>query len=115
MKYPHHLRVTRQGSGGTQNPDTGEWTPPVEAVLYDGPADYQDKSVVVERDADGTPTRSADGTAYVPDYQRKSVRLMQPGDHAVVRFPASEGGGVEDAAIAETQVMDGAVFLNRVR
>jgi hypothetical protein len=115
VKYAHSLRVTRQGDGGTQDPKSGEWLPPTEAVLYDGPADYQDESVAVEFDEDGTPTRRADGTAYVPDYKRKDVRLMQPGDHAVVRFPLGEGGGVEDAAVAETQVMDGAVFLNRVR
>jgi hypothetical protein len=109
MTYLHRLVVTRPAAGGgTQDSDTGVWTPGPAGVqtLYDGLADVQDAGESIPRNASGMPTLNSEGTAYLADEKR--AYNIQPGDAVVVHYPE---GYTADAQVGFVRILDGVLLL----
>lgn len=69
MRYPDHLRITREGTrGGTTVPLTGVYTrtPGGDVLLYDGPADIQPGSRSYRRGPAGEPVGDPPDVAFLP-------------------------------------------------
>lgn len=105
MSYPHRLSITREGTG-SQDPDTGAWTPGTAVMIYDGPADVQDGGETIQRDSDGRPTAVSDATAYLED--ERAVGSIYVGDRAVVTW---EDGTTADARVLKVVRLDGKLQL----
>lgn len=105
MSYPHRLLVTREGAG-SQDPDTGAWTPGTPVTIYDGPADVQDEGEAIQRDSDGRPTKVSDATAYLAD--ETGMGAFKERDVAVVTW---EDGTTSDAVVQKIVRLDGKLHL----
>jgi len=107
VKYPDRVRVYRQtGTAGTQDQDTGVFTPGAapETTYYDGPADAQDMTAVVARDASGLPIQTADGTIFLRD--ERVLRYLAAGDLLAITLKDGTALGAEIAGIRR---LDGAI------
>lgn len=105
MRYPHTWTCTRS-SGGTQDPDTGEWTPGATTTVYSGPADCQDEGETIRRDADGRPVTMSEAVLYLAD--ETAVADHRPGDTGTVTW---EDGTTDDAEVAKVVRLDGKIHL----
>lgn len=108
MKYPDRLVVTRAGAGTTDE-DTGDFVPGVATTVYDGPADVQDEPRVLERNAEGIPTKVAYATAFLKDESR--MRNFREGDACAIVFG---DGFEEDAEVLRVNRFEGSLYLGRV-
>ena len=104
--YPHRLRITRPGTGGSQDPDTGEWTPATEVVAYDDWADVQDAGEAVPRTATGQPVKESDATAFLKDEEAGLEIAVD--DKAVVTYP---DGRYAEGEVKFVRDLDGAVLI----
>lgn len=115
MQFPHHLKVTRGGSGGAEgslDPDTGIWTPAespaADLVLYDGAADVQDPGTMIRRTQEYIPVMNAssDLTAFL--YDERAIRKIKNNDQAEVTW---EDGSVETFTVVRSHHIDGSITL----
>lgn len=104
--FPHHLRITRPGEGGAQDPETGAWLPAPPVVVYDGAADVQDEGPALAQAGDGTPTVESDAAAYLE--VESAAAAIRVGDDAVVTW---EGGEQSEGQVERVRRLDAAVML----
>lgn len=107
-RYPHGLVISRPTSSpGTQDPDTGVYTPAGAATMvYEGRADVQDGGEQKAHNAAGMPEKQAEGTAFLAD--RRTLFDIRPGDDAEVTYP---DGATADGVVVFYRVVDAAVLL----
>lgn len=108
MKYPDRLVITRAGEGTTDE-DTGNFVPGLATTLYDGQADVQDEPRVIERNAEGVPTKVAYATAFLKD--ERQMRQLREGDTCAITFG---DGFAEDAEVLRVNRFEGSLYLGRV-
>lgn len=65
VSFPDTLLLTRP-TAGTQNAETGAWTPGTPTTLYSGACDAQDMPQITERDEAGAATQVADLKIFLP-------------------------------------------------
>lgn len=124
MKYGQWVLIGRPSGPGEVDEDSGDWTPAALTTLYEGFADVQDKGVTIERDASGYPTRSADGTLFLPETVPvggfrvgDTVRILW--NPEVTGTPVDwdalpDGADAEDAQVAQVTRLDQSMFIERV-
>jgi len=96
------------GAGGTQDQDTGVWTPGSTAtsVLYQGPADVQDVGTVLARDPTGEPTDVSDATVFLEDDS------VIPDLKSSYRIDITyRSGKTQSGQIKQARQLDGAVLI----
>lgn len=108
MSYPHRWVCTRPDptDPGTQDPDTGAWTPGSGTTVYDGEADCQDEGETLRRDQDGRPLQSSEAVLYLEDESK--VADHRPGDTGTVTW---EDGTTSDAEVVRVVRLDGKLHL----
>ena len=108
MKYPHSWRCVRDDpdNPGSQDPDTGEWTPAADTVVYDGAADCQDEGEVLQRDAEGRAVTMSEAVLYLED--EAAAPDHEPGDVGTVTW---EDGSTDDAEVQKVVRLDGKLLL----
>lgn len=108
MKYPHNWRCTRPGEG-TQDPDTGAWTPGEPTVVYDGAADCQDAGTESSRDPEGRLVLRSTSKLFLA--RESAAKDHQQGDVGVVTW---EDGSTDDAEVSLVRYLDGTLELDWV-
>lgn len=108
MRYAQRVRIHRSSGGGTQDEETGGWTPGGSADVYNGPADVQDQPRALSY-ADGRPTQTSDAEVYLAD--PGAVPLVRIGDLAEVTW---EDGSTMDARVIRTERLSSVLFLERL-
>lgn len=105
MRYPHTWTCTRSGEG-SQDPDTGEWTPGTDTTVYDGPADCQDEGSETSRDAEGRLVVRSVSTLFLED--EDAAHDHRTGDVGTVTW---EDGDTDDAEVTAIRRIDGRMEL----
>lgn len=92
MRYRYRARITRPNpGGGTQDPETGVFTPSGAAtVILDCECIAQDSGQTVSRNASGMPWLQADSTWIVPRRVRDQLLSVEPDDNAELFYPNSD-------------------------
>lgn len=96
------------GAGGSQDPNTGAWTPGSTAasVLYQGSADVQDVGTVLARDPTGEPTDVSDATVFLADDS------VLPGLKSSYKVDITyRNGKTQSGQIKQVRQLDGAVLI----
>lgn len=105
MRFPHTWTCTRTGTG-SQDPDTGAWTPGAPASVYDGPADCQDEGEETSRDPQGRLIVRSVSRLFLADESKTAAH--RTGDVGVVTW---EDGTADDAEVVQVRRLDGTLRL----
>jgi hypothetical protein len=111
LSYDHTVVVSR-ASAGTQDRDTGAWTPGAPTQLYSGPADVQDMpSRELMRMQAEEPQQMADARIYLPDTiagqeWNDEMLTIQTEDDVLVTYP---GGAIRGAKVRKVRWLDGRI------
>lgn len=105
VRYPHTWTCTRSGAG-SQDPDTGAWTPGADTTVYNGPADCQDEGTETSRDAEGKLVVRSVSTLFLED--EGAAPDHQEGDVGTVTW---EDGTTDDAEVVRIRRLDGSMEL----
>ena len=108
MRYPHTWTCTREDpdNPGSQDPDTGEWTPGGAVEVYNGPADCQDEGEVLGRGSDGRAVKRSDAVLFLEDESKVADHVA--GDVGTITW---EDGSTDDAEVEEIVRLDGKLRL----
>jgi hypothetical protein len=113
--FLHRVAIARRLGGGTTNPTTGKYEPPVgdPTTIVNGTgaepnADMQDTQRVLARDASGTPTLTARGQCFLKD--ETLIDALAIGDTGTVA--GEEYGAGVDFEVVGLQRIDGSFFVN---
>lgn len=106
-RFPQTLVVSAEVAGGTQNRETGVFTPPAPgAAIYNDAADVQDEGEEIPRDSDGRSQRESFARAFLKD--RTKVKDIKPRQSAAVTF---EDATTRDAEIESVRLLDWSIRL----
>jgi hypothetical protein len=97
---------------GTQDPTTGVWTPvAADQVVYDGPADVQDRGAVLSRDGSGRLVEVWDAEAFLPLLAATVLGRIRPDQPCNIRWA---DGSLATAEVVRLRRLDHAVELKRL-
>lgn len=110
LGYDYRLRITRKSDApAVQDPETGVWTEVADVVVYDGPADVQDRGESLPRRATGQPVKVADATLFLPEHLEHKVLEIAVEDKATVYYPNSDR--FAEGEVKATNELDGTLLV----
>jgi len=108
-EFAYWCEFTRPAAGGgTQDPETGVFTPSGPATLVaEGWFDVQDAGEALPRSSTGQAVKDSDSTWFAKD--EAIILALEPGDVGTVRYPDS--GLTAEGEVKFVRELDGAVLV----
>ncbi|HSB55150.1 MAG TPA: hypothetical protein VLD58_12370 [Gemmatimonadales bacterium] len=113
LGYPDRLRIVKPGTGGVQNPTTGEWTAAPVQVVYDGAAAFYDTGAALRRTRDGRVVEAWECEAYLPPAAEKAgvLATIRPDQPCTLEWA---DGSRSSAEVIRARRIDAVVELTRL-